>query len=139
MFSTVQYPTLWDAPPGVLTPVVAIAGAFALLVASQRLFGKSEYRPIPRKERAPLIQRPKTEADYLFWIGAIFIVSAAAWTVTARVMTSGSALLVLLGTLLLIVALFKSGRSDANHWAAWLLLVSNFVIQLLPYIRQHRR
>lgn len=75
----------------------------------------------------------------MFWVSGTLIVTAAAWTVAARVMTGGSAVLVLAGTVLQIAGLFKSGRSDATDWAIWLLLVSGFVIELLPYVRLHPR
>ena len=135
--SMVQYPALWDAPPGVLTPVVAVAGAIILVVVTYRLYGRDQRPPDRAEKRLPSIHALKTAADCLFWIAAIAFLAAGAWTVATRVMTGGSALLVLLGTLLLIAALFKSGRSDATHWATWLLLVSGFVIEMLPYIRVH--
>jgi hypothetical protein len=139
MFSAIQYPTLWDATPGILTPIVAIAGAIMLLVVTYRLYGRGQRQPASREGQVWSIHAPKTAADYLFWIAGICIASAAIWTLAARVMTGESALLVLIGTVLLVAALFKSGRSDATHWAMWLLLVSGFVIELLPYIRLHPR
>ena len=124
-----------------LTPIIAIAGAIALPLVTYRPCGVKQHQPASTQNPnwLPSIRAPKTGADFLFWIAGVLIVTAAAWTVAARVMTGDSALLVLLGTVLLIVASFTSGRSDATHWALWLLLVSGFVIELLPYIRLHPR
>jgi hypothetical protein len=126
----------WAAPPGVLTPIVALAGAVVLLGFTYRKYGFGLIRGYYGSERqAP---RPATpvSARYLYWSAGGTFAAAAAMTLAQGALTEVSALLALAGTLMLIWALFKSGRDDAARWAIELLIVGSFLSMLVPYIKR---
>jgi len=74
--------------------------------------------------------------NYLFWLAGTAIAIAALRTILAGVMTYGSAFILLGGTILLIYALFKTGRSDASRVAVSLLIIGEFLAMLTRYIRR---
>ncbi|HVB86022.1 MAG TPA: hypothetical protein VNK23_05065 [Candidatus Dormibacteraeota bacterium] len=126
----------WSVPPGRLTPIVAFAGAVVLLVFTYRKYGFGLIRGNSGSGR--LAPRPATpfSARYLYWIAGGVLAVAAAMALAQAALTEVSALLVLGGTLILIWALFKSGRDDAARWAVELLIVGSFLSMLLPYIKR---
>lgn len=126
----------WSAPPGILTPLVAIAGAVILLVFTHRKYGFGLTRGNAGSQRlTPRVATPPG-ARYLFWIAGGIVSLAAAMTIAGGAVTEGSALLLIGGTLILIWALFRSGRSDAARWAVELLIVGSFLSMLAPYIKR---
>jgi len=81
-------------------------------------------------------RRGPRSARCLYWTAGEIFAAAAAVTLAQRALTEVSALLALGGTLMLIWALFKSGRDDAARWAVELLIVGSFLSMLVPYIKR---
>jgi hypothetical protein len=78
----------------------------------------------------------ESKLAHVYWIAGLAIAVAAIRTALAGAMTYGSAFILLGGTLLLIWALFKSGRTDAPRIAVSLLIVGELLAMLTRYIRR---